>query len=258
VWGRAAALPSGARRTAGSVLGGVPPSAIERAASVTRFLPARWQVRNPSTKAVKLARVLSASNPQDAYRALTTHWDDADTLVLANTSETMADDGRLSPVFEGGITEEMLWSDLVGYLPDDILAKLDRAAMAVSLETRVPFLDRKILDLAWRFPLDAKLRGNRTKWVLRQVLERHVPAALVERPKMGFGVPIGSWLRGDLADWAEHLLSERRLRDQGLLDPVPVRRAWDLHRTGRRDLGYELWDVLVLQSWIDRWMPSGN
>jgi asparagine synthase (glutamine-hydrolysing) len=257
VWGRAAALPSGARRTAGSVLGGVPPSAIERAASVTRFLPARWQVRNPSTKAVKLARVLSASNPQDAYRALTTHWDDADTLVLANTSETMADDGRLSPVFEGGITEEMLWSDLVGYLPDDILAKLDRAAMAVSLETRVPFLDRKLLDLAWRFPLDAKLRGNRTKWVLRQVLERHVPAALVERPKMGFGLPIGSWLRGDLAEWAEHLLSERRLRDQGLLDPVPVRRAWDLHRTGRRDLGYELWDVLVLQSWIDRWMPSG-
>ena len=125
----------------------------------------------------------------------------------------------------------MLWSDLVGYLPDDILAKLDRAAMAVSLETRVPFLDRRILDLAWRLPLDAKLRGSQTKWVLRQVLERHVPAALVERPKMGFGLPIGSWLRGELAPWAEHLLDERRLRDQGLLDPVPIRRAWDLHRT---------------------------
>jgi asparagine synthase (glutamine-hydrolysing) len=256
VWGRAAAVPAGARRTVGSVLGGIPPSAIERTASATRLLPTRWRVRNPSTKAAKLARVLAAANPQDAYRALTTHWDDAESLVLGNGSEPIPDDRVPSPLSGGGITEEMLWSDLIGYLPDDILAKLDRAAMAVSLETRVPFLDRRILDLAWRMPLNAKLRGNRTKWVLRQVLERHVPAALVERPKMGFGLPIGSWLRGDLAAWAEELLSERRLRDQGLLDPVPIRRAWDLHRAGRRDLGYELWDVLVLQSWMDRWVPS--
>ena len=119
----------------------------------------------------------------------------------------------------------MLWFDLVGYLPDDILTKLDRAAMAASLETRAPFLDRRILDLAWSLPLDAKLRGGQTKWLLRQVLERHVPAALVERPKMGFGLPIGPWLRGKLAPWAEHLLDERRLRDQGLLDPVPIRRG---------------------------------
>ena len=127
--------------------------------------------------------------------------------------------------------------------------------MAVSLESRVPFLDRGILDLAWRLPLHVKLRGGQTKWVLRQVLERHVPRALVERPKMGFGLPIGGWLRTVLAPWAEDLLSERRLRDQGLLDPMPIRRAWDLHRTGRRDCGYELWDVLVLQSWLDRWAP---
>jgi asparagine synthase (glutamine-hydrolysing) len=149
----------------------------------------------------------------------------------------------------------MLWSDLVGYLPDDILVKLDRAAMAVSLETRVPFLDRQILDLAWSLPLDAKVRGGQTKWLLRRVLERHVPAALTERPKMGFGLPIGSWLRGELAPWAEHLLEGRRLRSQGLLDPLPIRRAWELHQSGRRDLGYELWDVLVLQSWIDTWKP---
>jgi asparagine synthase (glutamine-hydrolysing) len=256
VWRRAAVVPAGTRRTAGSALGIIPPAAIERVARATRIFPVGWHVRNPSTKVAKLARVLAASDPEDAYRALITHWNDANSLVLGNDHAGTADDRNRSPVANSGITEKMLWSDLVGYLPDDVLAKLDRAAMAVSLETRVPFLDRGILDLAWRLPLDAKLRGGRTKWVLRQVLERHVPAALFERPKMGFGLPIGEWLRGVLTPWAEHLLEERRLRAQGLLDPVPIRRAWDLHRAGRRDLGYELWDVLVLQSWIDRWMPG--
>jgi asparagine synthase (glutamine-hydrolysing) len=256
VWGRAGAFSPRTRRSVSSVLNGVPPAVIEQAARATRILPVAWQVRNPSTKTAKLARVLAASDPEDAYRALTTHWDDAATLVLGNDQAGPPEDRGRSPVVDAGITEQMLWSDLVDYLPDDILAKVDRAAMAVSLETRVPFLDRAILDLAWRLPLGAKLRGGQTKWVLRQVLERHVPAALVDRPKMGFGLPIGSWLRGVLSPWAEHLLDERRLREQGLLDPVPIRRAWDLHRTGKRDLGYELWDVLVLQSWMDRWMPS--
>jgi asparagine synthase (glutamine-hydrolysing) len=258
VWRSAAVMPAGARRSAGAALGRLPPAVIERAADAARLFSGGRHVRNPSTKVTKLGRVLTASDPEDAYRALTTHWDDATSLVLGNDQETNAHALRTSPVSDGGITEQLLWSDLVGYLPDDILAKVDRAAMAVSLETRVPFLDRGILDLAWRLPLDAKLRGGQTKWVLRQVLERHVPASLVERPKTGFGLPIGSWLRGALAPWAEHLLDERRLRDQGLLDPVPIRRAWDLHRTGRRDLGYELWDVLVLESWIDRWRPCGD
>ncbi len=258
VWGRAAVLPAGARRTAGSALGRVPPGVVEQAARAARILPAGWRVRNPSSKVSKLARVLTASDPEDAYRALTTHWDAATSMVLGNQDRGASDGQRRSPVAGGGITEQMLWSDLVGYLPDDILVKLDRGAMAVSLETRVPFLDRGILDLAWRLPLDAKLRAGQTKWVLRQVLERYVPAALVERPKMGFGLPIGSWLRGVLAPWAEHLLDERRLQGQGLLDPVPIRRAWELHRAGRRDLGYELWDVLVLQSWMDRWRPGSR
>jgi asparagine synthase (glutamine-hydrolysing) len=155
-----------------------------------------------------------------------------------------------------GLTEQMLWLDLVGYLPDDILVKLDRAAMAVSLESRAPFLDRRVLEVAWRLPLEMKLRQGTTKWILRQVLYRHVPRALVERPKMGFGVPIGAWLRGPLRPWAEELLSERALRDRGVLEPAPVRRAWRQHVEGRRDLGYELWDLLVLQAWLDRWKPA--
>jgi asparagine synthase (glutamine-hydrolysing) len=254
LWRQASKVPVRTRRTAGSVLSRIPPSAVDRL-DRTGLLPAAWQFRIPATKLAKLAKVLAASDAQDAYLALTSHWDDPTSMVLGIDDEGPPSHGldQLSGV---GITEEMLWLDLVGYLPDDILVKVDRAAMAVSLETRVPFLDRQVLDLAWRLPLDVKLRKGRTKWLLRQVLDRHVPATLVDRPKMGFGLPIGSWLRGDLAPWAEHLLDERRLRDQGVLDPVPVRRAWDLHRSGRRDLGYELWDVLVLQAWIDRWMPS--
>ena len=152
----------------------------------------------------------------------------------------------------------MLWLDTIGYLPDDILTKVDRAAMANSLETRVPFLDRGVFDVAWRLPMDAKLHDGTTKWILRKVLHRHVPASLVERPKMGFGLPIGAWLRGPLRPWAEELLGERRLRVQGVLDPVPVRLAWRQHLQGRRDLGYELWDVLALQAWLDRWMPGSS
>ncbi|HXA31372.1 MAG TPA: asparagine synthase-related protein, partial [Acidimicrobiales bacterium] len=258
VWRWSAGMPAGTRRAAGSALGRIPPGVVEGAARATSVLPAGWQVRNPSNKMTKLARVLAASDPEDAYRALTSHWPNSTSMVLGADPRDAGEDQTSSPVLGGGITEQMLWLDLVGYLPDDILAKVDRAAMAVSLETRVPFLDRQVFDLAWSLPLDAKLRRGRTKWLLRQVLDRHVPATLVDRPKMGFGLPIGSWLRGELAPWAEHLLDERRLLAQGLLDPLPVRQAWDLHRSGRRDLGYELWDVLVLQSWIDRWMPSLN
>ncbi len=256
VWGRAAVVPAGVRRSAGSALARIPPAFVERAAGATSVLPGSWRVRNPSTKVAKLARVLAASDPEDAYRVLTTHWDDAASMVFGTDQQDFPEATRSSPVTGGGITEQMLWFDLVGYLPDDILVKLDRAAMAASLETRVPFLDRRVLDLAWSLPLHAKLRDGQTKWLLRQVLERHVPAKLVDRPKMGFGLPIGPWLRAELAPWAEHLLDEQRLHAQGLLDPQPIRRAWDLHRSGRRDFGYELWDVLVLQAWIDRWAPT--
>ena len=256
VWRGASVVPDPIRRATGSALGRIPPGFVEGAARLTELLPVRWQVRNPSTKVAKIGRVLSSTDPQDAYLSLISHWPRSEALVLGTRAQrSIASRSTEWPAFSG-ITEQMLWLDLVGYLPDDILTKLDRAAMATGLETRAPFLDRDVFDLAWRLPMDLKLRGGVTKWILRQVLYRHVPPALVDRPKMGFGLPIATWLRGPLRPWAEELLDERRLRQQGLLDPEPVRRAWLQHQAGRRDLAYELWDVLALQAWLDRWMPG--
>jgi asparagine synthase (glutamine-hydrolysing) len=251
---RAAAMPVGARRSLGTALARIPPGVVDRTAGLSTVLPKRWHVRNPADKLVKVGRVLAADGAEDAYLALVSHWDDPGSVIRgAGVVESLASSPEAWPAL-GGVTEQVLWLDLVGYLPDDILTKLDRAAMACSLETRVPFLDREVLDLAWRLPMAAKLQGTVTKKVLRTVLYRHVPAALVDRPKMGFGLPIGSWLRGPLRPWAEDLLDRGRLARQGLLDPAPVRRAWDMHQSGRRDLGYALWDVLMLQGWLDRWM----
>ena len=147
--------------------------------------------------------------------------------------------------------------DMLGYLPNDILAKVDRAAMAVSLETRVPLLDPEVVEFAWRLPLDLKIRSGTTKWLLRQVLYRHVPPSLLERPKMGFGVPIDSWLRGPLRDWAEALLDSRRLRGEGYFDPDAIDLAWDGHLKGQNNQ-HKLWTVLMFESWLQAQTSSAT
>jgi asparagine synthase (glutamine-hydrolysing) len=151
----------------------------------------------------------------------------------------------------------MMYMDTRQYLPDDILVKVDRAAMAVSLESRVPFLDHHVAASAWATPLSIHRRDGSAKWVLRQLLERHVPRSLFERPKMGFGVPVERWLRGKLRSWADDLLAETRLRREGIFDPSVIMRRWQQHRDGLVDWSVPLWSVLMFQAWMDRWETGG-
>ena len=149
----------------------------------------------------------------------------------------------------------MMALDALTYLPGDILAKVDRAAMGVSLETRVPLLDHRVVEWAWRVPLRFKLRDGTGKWLLRQVLYRHVPRELIERPKMGFGIPVDAWLRGPLREWASSLLEPRRIAAQGIFDSSVLQRCWDDHLSGRGNQAYRLWDVLMFQSWFETHRP---
>lgn len=214
-------------------------------------LPKWAQVSTPGDKMHKLAALMTAGGSDELYRHLVSHWDDPTSLVM-NSEElpTALTDSRRQMNF-GDFTQKMMFTDQISYLPDDILTKVDRASMGVSLEARVPLLDHRVVEFAWRVPLDLKLRDSQSKWLLRQVLNQYVPQEIMDRPKMGFGVPIDSWLRGPMSDWADGLLDPSRLKNEGFFNVDMVRKKWKEHQSGERNWQYLLWDVLMFQAWQD-------
>jgi asparagine synthase (glutamine-hydrolysing) len=259
IWRKLSLVPAGPRRLVGRFLSNRSPSTWNRVASALAILsPSLGTHVQPADKLRKLAAVISAKSELDLYRMVVTHETRGRPLVpWANPPPGLLDKPEELPT-TSEFELSMMALDTVTYLPGDILVKLDRAAMAVSLEARVPFLDHRIVEFAWRLPLHMKIRNGTSKWILRQVLAKYVPAHLVERPKMGFGVPIDQWLRGPLRDWAESLLEPGRLAQEGLLDGTVVRRLWNDHVSGRRNWHSVLWDVLMFQAWLDRWGGRGR
>jgi asparagine synthase (glutamine-hydrolysing) len=257
LWRHLSRLPVGLRRGLARALMHFSPQTWNMLAQpLQRVLPARYRLANWGDKLHKGAGALVSRTSADLYRGLVSHWENPSALVLGGAEPgTVLTDPSCRAQGTSDV-EQMMALDLLSYLPDDILCKLDRAAMAVSLETRVPFLDHRVVEFAWRLPLKYKLREGVSKWALRQILHKHVPKALIERPKMGFGVPIDNWLRGPLREWAEALLDESRLTREGFFRPEPIRRKWREHLSGARNWQYHLWDVMMFQAWLDRQAPS--
>ena len=205
----------------------------------------------PGDKIHKLANLLPSKSAEDFYFHLISHWHDVNNVVIGakcSVAPVVSSSTRLDL---GGIEQNMMYLDSISYLPDDILTKVDRAAMGVSLETRIPFLDHHVVEFAYQLPLSMKIQNGESKWILKQVLDKYIPRELMERPKMGFGVPIDSWLRGPLRDWAESLLDESRLKQEGFFHAEPIRQKWNEHLSGSRNWQHHLWDVLMFQSWLE-------
>jgi asparagine synthase (glutamine-hydrolysing) len=214
-------------------------------------LPRALRVRNPGDKIGKLVDLLRLAGPDSLFPTLVSIWrDPAEIMPQANEPSSLAMDPLQWPQLLDPV-EQMMFVDTAMTLPDQLLTKYDRACMAVGLELRAPLLDHRIVEFSWRLPVSMKVRNNEGKWLLRQVLYRHVPRELVERPKTGFDPPIGGWLRGPLRDWAENLLDRRRLDNEGLLNPEPIRLAWEQHLAGQRNWDYRLWCILMLEAWLE-------
>jgi asparagine synthase (glutamine-hydrolysing) len=241
-------LPGAVRSAGAAALTAMPEGLIGLA------LRAKGDHRSPALikdRLLKIAKILPESDPDAIYRRLLTHWEGV-VPGAAEPKGAVWDDGMRDwlPDF----MERMQARDMLAYLPDDILTKVDRASMAVALEARVPIIDHRVVEFSWRLRRDQKIRDGQGKWLLRQVLYRYVPRDLVERPKTGFSMPVAEWLRGPLKDWAADLLDEKRLREDGLFDAAAIRRAWDEHQSGRRNWQYHLWAATMFQAWKARWM----
>jgi asparagine synthase (glutamine-hydrolysing) len=248
VWNKANFAPLGVRKALSHALLSQPAARLD---CMGRFLPKKYRYNQLGNKLHKFARAILINDPDAMYLSNLSHFHQPDELVIGGREPKgiLWDESvkRTAPNF----LDRMQFLDTLTYLPDDILTKVDRASMSVGLEARVPLLDHRVVEMAWTLPRHMKLRNGESKWALRQVLYKRVPRNLIDRPKMGFGVPFAEWIRGPLRDWAENLLSEKRLEKQGLFTPGPIRERWSAHLAGTADWGYSLWTALMFQAWIE-------
>ncbi len=253
LWNRFSHIPYRLRRVLAAAISAIGPQIWDAAFNHARpALPQNWHQRMPGYKLHKLADLLRSTDSLNMYARMASHWFNPESVVLGAKAhppkQIVADQWLGLRNFE----QQAMYLDTLTYLPNDILVKLDRATMAVSLEGRLPYLDHRIVEFAWSLPQTMKVRLNEGKWILRQVLYRYVPRQLVERPKMGFGIPLDSWLRGHMRDWADALLDPRRLRQEGFFNPEAIRQKWNDHVSGRGAWQYHLWDILMFQLWLEQ------
>ena len=217
---------------------------------LSQLIPILSRYANFGDKVHKGASILHCKELSDVYYMLVSHWQNPTEVVFdSKEPETLLTSKK--PKFLGlNSQQKMMALDCLTYLPNDILVKVDRAAMALSLETRSPFLDHRIFEYSWRIPQSLKLKNGQSKWILREILYKYVPRNLIERPKMGFAIPINIWLQGPLREWAENLLSEKNLQQYGYFNSDLIRRKWKEHLSGKKNWQNHLWSVLMFQSWI--------
>lgn len=252
IWRKIGWLPAGARKMVSRSLDAVPPSGWDRVYGIVEpIMPKRYRINNPGDKAHKLAEILGGAGPMEMYRWLVSHFKEPEKIVIGSTEPVTALTDKARWARLDDFNQLMMYLDTISYLPDDILVKVDRASMGVSLETRAPLLDYRVVEYAARIPAGQKIRNGAGKAHLRDIVRKYVPDELIERPKMGFAMPIDSWLRGELRDWAESLLNEKRLREEGFFEPAGIRLKWDEHQAGKRNWQYYLWDILMFQQWLE-------
>lgn len=251
IWNRVGWMPTAVRGAIARGLITVPPKTWNKLFDgIAPMMPARLRTNLSGDKLHKLAGVLSCSSPESMYKGLVTFWE-PESVVLGADEPPTALTNQSQQADIPDFIQRMMFLDQVSYLPDDILAKVDRASMAVSLESRVPLLDHRVAEFAWKLPSDMNIQNGKGKCLLRRVLHRYVPDELIERPKMGFGVPIDDWLRGPLREWAESLLDDTRLKKEGFLNSSVVREKLNEHLLGSRNWSSQLWTVLMFQAWLD-------
>lgn len=246
--------PQAARLLVARGITGLSPNRWDKiAGGAGRLLPASLRQHRIGEGLHKFADILRSNDARAMYRHLVSHWKEPTTIVRgADEAPTPLTDPS-AWALRDDYTEQMMYLDAITYLPDDILVKVDRATMAVSLESRVPLLDSRVVEFAWKLPLSFSVKGRQGKRLLRQVLYRYVPRELIDRPKMGFGVPLDSWLRGPLRDWASALLDPSRLAREGFFHTESITKKWQEHLSGRCNWQYPLWDILMFQAWLEQW-----